>query len=87
VQKVVEDLLGQPPFLARQTKARAPVCPLDHPAVPHFALFFAQGVRRLPNGLGVHHAVSFITNYDGYSLAAGCGERMDSVNPVVLVDR
>jgi hypothetical protein len=87
VQKVVEDLLGQPPFIAPQTKAHAPVCPLDHPAVPHFALFFAQGVRRLTNGLGVRHAVSFITNYDGYSLADGCGERMGSVNPAVLLDR
>jgi hypothetical protein len=30
----------------------------------------------VPNSLGVHHAVSFITNYDGYSLADGCGEAL-----------
>jgi hypothetical protein len=81
VEEVVEDLLGQPPFVARQTKAHAPVRPLDHPAVPHFALFFAQGVRRLPNDPGISHAVSSITNYDAYSPAYGCGERMGSVNP------
>jgi hypothetical protein len=83
VEEVVEDLLGQPPFVARQTKAHAPVRPLDHPAVPHFALFFAHGVRR--NDLGIRYAVSPITNYDGYSLAYGCGKRMGSVNPAAPV--
>lgn len=82
VKEVVEDLLGQAPFVARQTKAHAPVRPLDHPAVSDIALFFAQGVRRLPHSLGIRHAVSSITNYDGQSLAYGCRERMGSVNPV-----
>jgi len=71
VQEVVEDLLGQPPFLARQTEAHAPVRPLDDPVVPLSARFFPEAVRRLPDDLGVRHAVSFIPNYDGHSPAAG----------------
>src|SRR5262249_29153427 len=81
VEEVVEDRFGHPPFVARQTKAHAPVRPLDYPAVPHFALFFAQGVRRRPLDPGIRHAVCSIINYDVYSLVDGCAERTGSVNP------
>ena len=81
VQEVVEDLLGHPPLLSRQTEAHAPVGPLDHPPVPHVALVFAQGVRRIGD-LGVCHTVSFTPNYDGQAPADGGAEGKGSVNPV-----
>src|SRR5262249_21612925 len=61
VEKVLEDLLGPAPLVSRQAKAHAPVRALDHPAVPHFTRFFAQGVRRLPKRPGFRHAVCSIT--------------------------